>query len=319
MSHSALECRYMWAPLLLAFAHVGGTQPDPSLPLPPPPPSRHQCELVRQTSLSPCERGRTFGCDFASRSMWVANCRGAFRCASSVVHCGYPPGRRAYNCSCVEGSPPVRMQSAATPRQSFALHPQFKAFMHAVPPRQSFVHNRSELRRQSAVPPRQSFVYNRSEFQWMEEWELGVHSEELSLRDIGFVVMASLELAFRTEAVLETWARHLERDNLILATADAGELGGRRLSANATYAAGYAAAQSRQFIEMLKNTRLKAKRWVVLVDDDTWVNTRHLVHWLSRFPSAAPLLVGRVLLQFSCVWGAREGPISLHTRARLMT
>ena len=32
--------------------------------------------------------------------MWVKNCRGTFECGSSTVHCGYPPGRPAYNCSC---------------------------------------------------------------------------------------------------------------------------------------------------------------------------------------------------------------------------
>ena len=39
------------------------------------------CKLVRQASVAPCELGRSFGCDAASGSMWVANCRGKFRCA----------------------------------------------------------------------------------------------------------------------------------------------------------------------------------------------------------------------------------------------
>ena len=59
-----------------------------------------QCRLVRQASLAPCVLNRNFGCDSASGSMWVANCRGVFRCASNKVHCGYPSGRPAYNCSC---------------------------------------------------------------------------------------------------------------------------------------------------------------------------------------------------------------------------
>jgi len=63
--------------------------------------SRAQCKLVRQTSFAPCVLGRSFGCDPANGSMWVANCRGKFRCGSRLVHCGYPPGEQsAYNCSC---------------------------------------------------------------------------------------------------------------------------------------------------------------------------------------------------------------------------
>ena len=58
-----------------------------------------QCKLLRKASHAPCELGRSFGCDFASGSMWVNGCRGWFRCASSDVHCGYP-GRWAHNCSC---------------------------------------------------------------------------------------------------------------------------------------------------------------------------------------------------------------------------
>jgi len=48
--------------------------------------------------------------------MWVANCRGTFRCAGRKVRCGYPPGRPAYNCSCSESmtAPPSIPPWAAT-------------------------------------------------------------------------------------------------------------------------------------------------------------------------------------------------------------
>ena len=59
-----------------------------------------QCELVLQTSSALCELERSFGCDPTSGRMWVSNCRGEFRCASSTVHCGYPPGQSAYVCDC---------------------------------------------------------------------------------------------------------------------------------------------------------------------------------------------------------------------------
>ena len=61
-----------------------------------------RCKLVRQTSVAPCKLGRSFGCDPASHTMWVRNCRGDFRCGSKKVRCGYPPGLPSYNCSCVQ-------------------------------------------------------------------------------------------------------------------------------------------------------------------------------------------------------------------------
>ena len=60
-----------------------------------------RCELVNQASYATCELGRSFGCDPASGSMWVTQCRGTFLCASHTVRCGWPPGLPAHNCSCV--------------------------------------------------------------------------------------------------------------------------------------------------------------------------------------------------------------------------
>ena len=62
------------------------------------------CEatLVAQHSKMPCLPGISFGCSEDSRSIWVANCRGRFRClpGGEAFDCGYPPGRRHYDCSC---------------------------------------------------------------------------------------------------------------------------------------------------------------------------------------------------------------------------
>ena len=55
--------------------------------------ARAQCELVKQTGIAPCVLGRSFGCDPAGGTMWVANCRGTFRCGSSEsVRCGHRVG-----------------------------------------------------------------------------------------------------------------------------------------------------------------------------------------------------------------------------------
>mmetsp|Transcript_16370 Transcript_16370/g.54409 ORF Transcript_16370/g.54409 Transcript_16370/m.54409 type:complete len:377 (-) Transcript_16370:25-1155(-) len=61
--------------------------------------------LVEQHSFARCERGVSFGCLGTSRSIWVQNCRGVFRCAGRrpPFRCGYPEGAPAYNCSCGSG------------------------------------------------------------------------------------------------------------------------------------------------------------------------------------------------------------------------
>ena len=66
--------------------------------------------LVNQASYSPCIAGRSFGCRFdlfGRLAVWVKSCRGSFRCAdrntTTLVQCGYPPGRASYICPCSEG------------------------------------------------------------------------------------------------------------------------------------------------------------------------------------------------------------------------
>ena len=72
----------------------------------------HGCRvgLVGQHSTSACLIEKTFGC-IDEQNIWVSGCRGAFRCgekrdggegatAASVFFCGYPMGKRTYNCSC---------------------------------------------------------------------------------------------------------------------------------------------------------------------------------------------------------------------------
>jgi len=60
-----------------------------------------QVELLQQNSFARCTLGKTFGCTGAS-SIWVANCRGRFRCGPNGVpfRCGVPPGAAKYSCRC---------------------------------------------------------------------------------------------------------------------------------------------------------------------------------------------------------------------------
>mmetsp|Transcript_27337 Transcript_27337/g.82621 ORF Transcript_27337/g.82621 Transcript_27337/m.82621 type:complete len:332 (-) Transcript_27337:361-1356(-) len=60
-----------------------------------------QVELLQQNSFARCTLGKTFGCTGAS-SIWVANCRGRFRCGPNGVpfRCGFPPGAAKYSCRC---------------------------------------------------------------------------------------------------------------------------------------------------------------------------------------------------------------------------
>jgi len=93
-----------------------------------------QCKLLRKESHAPCELGRSFGCDFASGSMWVNGCRGWFRCASSDVHCGYPGQWGAHNCSCARAPKAVdfrvSLESTQAPRTHDLFNLQFPPVCH---------------------------------------------------------------------------------------------------------------------------------------------------------------------------------------------
>lgn len=46
--------------------------------------------------------------------MWVRNCRGRFLCNGQNVACGFPPGLKAYTCSCSGGRTPGGGDHAST-------------------------------------------------------------------------------------------------------------------------------------------------------------------------------------------------------------
>ena len=60
----------------------------------------------------------SFGCEAASQTMWVQNCRGHFQCLDRhhTTSCGYPPGEPFYNCSC--SGPHSRLRKSAALRSS---------------------------------------------------------------------------------------------------------------------------------------------------------------------------------------------------------
>ena len=64
--------------------------------------SGQPCVLLEQASRAHCTLDVSFGCDAVSRTMWVQNCRGSFRCLDGhqPTSCGWPPGLPFYNCSC---------------------------------------------------------------------------------------------------------------------------------------------------------------------------------------------------------------------------
>lgn len=125
---------------------------------------------------------------------------------------------------------------------------------------------------------------------WVSEFSLTQDSRQpLCLRDVGFLVMASKLHRYRQQAVMETWARDVDPRALIFANTSGPDT--------------FHAAQSRQFARMKSSSQLDAKKWVVLCDDDTLINVRHLVAWLSRFRSDDPLVLGHVLPSYNCFWG----------------
>ena len=88
---------------------------------------------------------------------------------------------------------------------------------------------------------------------------------------------------------METWARDISSHDFLFANASGHDT--------------FYGAQSRQFAGMKRSSKLDRKKWVVLCDDDTLVNVRHLVAWLSRFRSDDPVVLGHVLPSYNCFWG----------------
>ena len=130
-------------------------------------------------------------------------------------------------------------------------------------------------------------------FRWLSDWEVATHSTPLTLDDIGFVIMASDKHEVRQTAMRETWARDLMPSALLIVTGD-----------GAADRDTFYAAQRRQFVGIKRvRSTFEHKKWVVLADDDTFVNTCHLVRWLSRFRPADLLVLGHVLPSFRCFWG----------------
>ena len=65
-----------------------------------------EVKLMKQTSQASCILGHSFDC-LNSSAIWVANCRGRFRCGSGGkrIRCGFPPGLPRYICSCTAEDP----------------------------------------------------------------------------------------------------------------------------------------------------------------------------------------------------------------------
>ena len=74
-------------------------------------------ELVSQHSNARCTLGKSFGCADAA-NIWVANCRGTFRCGASgtTFPCGYPPGEDSYTCACTDREYEPRARTARCDR-----------------------------------------------------------------------------------------------------------------------------------------------------------------------------------------------------------
>lgn len=103
------------------------------------PSSSSSCMLIEQTSFAPCTLGVSFGCDEASQTMWVRNCRGRFRCLhrQQPTSCGYPPGRPFYNCSCsrvevAEGLTRRGRSEGAKTLRSRGVQPAVGAFLESI-------------------------------------------------------------------------------------------------------------------------------------------------------------------------------------------
>merc|ERR1712032_1137672 len=99
--------------------------------------------------------------------------------------------------------------------------------------------------------------------------------------------MSSVKLPWRTLAINETWGNvtYYQRISLIFSQSNAS----------------YYDAQHDQF-GLIKKSDIKSE-WVALVDDDSFVNVRHLQKFLMGMNSESALLIGHYLSAFDCLWG----------------
>ena len=103
------------------------------------------------------------------------------------------------------------------------------------------------------------------------------------MENVTTLIMSSVRLPWRTLAINSTWGMHAS--NLFFS------------ESNTTYYG----AQKDQF-KLLFEQDIKTK-WCLLVDDDTFVNTRNMNNFLHSFDDTKPIIIGHVLSPFKCLWG----------------
>ena len=114
--------------------------------------------------------------------------------------------------------------------------------------------------------------------------------------DLAVVVMAGSVRLERARAAASTWASMLPREAVLFVGDVNDEASGMITLPSLAGRAGYHDAQHRTLrgLQHLVATpsRLRDARWVLLVDDDTYVNVPELLGLVAPFNSDAPLLMG---------------------------
>ena len=99
------------------------------------------------------------------------------------------------------------------------------------------------------------------------------------------IVMSSLKFPWRSQAINATW----NRDSQTYITFTESNRSYYEASGNDHF----------EYLEKIDTT----SQWIVLVDDDTYMNIPNLKKFINKLDPKKEMLIGHVLTPFNCLWG----------------
>ena len=176
-----------------------------------------------------------------------------------------------------------------------------------------------------AKTSRDTFVLSSQLLSWLElqsRHDVGLRTGAVTVDDIVFIVMASLQKRERIATQRASWMRWAAH-TLVVAEGDDAHLNIMALP-ETVGKHGFAEAQYRQLHGMkwllANRTDLSLKKWFFLVDDDTWVNVPTLLDFAKLFPPSLPLSFSHVyrVHQDMAVYNGGAGMLFTHAAFQLL-
>ena len=156
----------------------------------------------------------------------------------------------------------------------------------------------------------------------VNDWKVGSARQvrRVTVDEVAVILLTVLSnvSARRQRAVRQTWGRALNGELYVaseqemrasLAGLSRYILSPKRPAHTRDY---YIAARS-QFMVLQRahmDGAFAAKRWVVLADDDVFINVAHLLRYLERYDADTPLLIGHCPRPVPLLLGLHDGPLS---------